>query len=176
MKIEAGARSDQFNADDFIGGPRTFTVAGTSDGKADAKYDIEFVEGEGKAWRPPLSMLRAVMHFWGDESDVWIGRRVTLYRDASVRFGKDVPGGVRISHLSDIGDKPATVSLTVSKGKRQLFTFQPLPSAPKPVVKDWRGLADMAGGDKETLRSLYTDAQTNGADPETLEYIKGSVK
>ena len=37
MKITAEPRSDQWNADDFIGGPRTFTVAGVKVGKAEQK-------------------------------------------------------------------------------------------------------------------------------------------
>jgi hypothetical protein len=130
MKITAEPRSDQWNADDFTGGPRTFTVAGVKTGVAEQKYDIELVEGEGRVWRPPLTMLRALMNAWGDEASVWIGRRVRLYQDPTVRFGKDVVGGIRISHLSHI-DKPLSFPLTVSRGKRATFTVKPLPDEPK---------------------------------------------
>ena len=132
MKITAEPRSDQWNADDFTGGPRTFTIAGVKTGVAEQKYDVELVEGEGRVWRPPLTMLRALMKSWGDETSVWIGRRVRLYQDPTVRFGKDVVGGIRISHLSHI-DKPLSFPLTVSRGKRATFTVQPLPDAPAPT-------------------------------------------
>jgi hypothetical protein len=128
VKITAEPRSDQWNADDFVGGPRTFTIAGVTVGKAEQKYDIELVEGEGRAWRPPLTMLRLLMSAWGDEAAVWVGRRVTLYRDPSVRFGSDAVGGIRISHMSDLptGDKPFTDRFTERRGKKGPVTVEPL--------------------------------------------------
>ena len=152
MKITAEPRSDQWNADDFVGGPRTFTIAGVKVGAAEQKYDIQLVEGEGRVWRPPLSMLRALLTAWGDDAAVWVGRRVTLYKDPNVRFGKDQPGGIRISHFSDI-EKPLTVSLTVSRGKRQNFTFQPLPDL---VQRDWP--AEINAADIPTLQKLWGEA------------------
>lgn len=129
MKITAEPRSDQWNADDFLGGSRTFAIAGVKDGTAEQKYDIA-LEGEARAWRPPLGMLRVLMEAWGDDSNVWVGRRVTLYRDQSVRFGKEVLGGIRISHLSHI-PKVMNFKMTTSRGRRETFTVQPLPDAPK---------------------------------------------
>lgn len=131
MKITAEPRSDQINSDDFIGSARTYTIANVRVGSAEQKYDIELAEIKGKAWRPPLTMLRLLMHAWGDESDDWIGRRVTLYRDESVRFGSDAVGGIRISHMSHLpGDKPLTVKLTKTRGKKQNHTVQPLLDEP----------------------------------------------
>ncbi|MDN4644960.1 hypothetical protein [Arthrobacter sp. PsM3] len=179
MKITAEPRSDQWNADDFTGGPRTFTVSGVKDGAAEQKYDIELVEGEGRAWRPPLGMLRVLMNAWGDEADAWIGRRVTLFKDANVRFGKEVPGGIRISHLSHIGTKPLNVPITVARGQRRTYTVQPLPDA-APVTsspdKDWKALADGAAGDPTSLRAIWDDAKASGADDATLTYIRNSAK
>lgn len=134
MKITAEPRSDQWNAEDFIGSPRTFTIAGARVGTAEQKYDI-LLEGEERVWRPPLTVLRLLMAAWGDESSVWIGRRVTLYCDESVRFGKDLTGGIRISHASNLPDgKPFRKSLQVSRGKRQTFTIDPLPDTPTPTA------------------------------------------
>ncbi len=139
MKITAEPRSDQWNADDFVGGPRTFTIAGVKVGTAEQKYDIELVEGEGRAWRPPLTMLRLLISAWGDDAELWKGSRVTLYRDATVRFGSDAVGGIRISHLSHLpGNKALTVALTSTRGRRAKHTVEPLPDetpppkAPKP--------------------------------------------
>lgn len=135
MKITAEPRSDQWNADDFIGGAKTFTISGVRVGSAEQKYDIE-LEGQERAWRPPLMMLRLLMHAWGDESDEWIGRRVTLYRDESIRFGSDEVGGIRISHMSNLpGNKPLTVKLTKTRGRRQNHTVEPLPDGP-PLIDE----------------------------------------
>lgn len=134
MIITAEPRSDQWNADDFIGGPITFTIAGVKVGTAEQKYDIELVEGGGRAWRPPLTMLRLLIAAWGKDSTAWKGRRVTLYRDESVRFGSDAVGGIRISHLSHLpGDKTLTVKLTSTRGRKAVHTVDPLPAAPAPA-------------------------------------------
>lgn len=135
MKITAEPRSDQWNADDFVGGSRTFTIAGVKVGTAEQKYDIELAEGEGRSWRPPLTMLRLLIAAWGDEAAAWTGRRVTLYRDESVRFGPDAVGGIRISHMSDLpGNKPFTDKFTSMRGRRSSLTVQPLPDdQPAPV-------------------------------------------
>ena len=136
MKITAEPRSDQWNSDDFIGGPRTFTIARVIEGKAEQKYDIELVEGEGRVWRPPPTMLRLLIAAWGDEGKDWAGKRVTLYRDETVRFGPEAVGGIRVSHMSHLptGSKPFSAKLTVSRGKKSRFTVEPLKDdAPAPV-------------------------------------------
>ena len=138
MKITAEPRSDQWNAEDFIGGPRTFTIAGVRNGTAEQKYDIQ-LEGETRVWRPPLTMLRVLLAAWGDDATVWAGRKVTLYQDPTVRFGKEVLGGIRISHLSHL-DKPLKLSLTVKRGSRAAVTIQPLkqdaPAQSAPTIPD----------------------------------------
>lgn len=127
MKITAEPRSDQWNSDDFIGGPRTFTIAGVTVGKAEQKYDIELVEGGGRSWRPPLTMLRLLISAWGDEASEWVGRKVTLYRDPAVRFGSDAVGGIRISHMTDLPDgKKFSIPLTSQRGRRALVSVEPL--------------------------------------------------
>lgn len=172
MKIVIKPRSDQWNADDFIGGPRTFTIAGAKAGAAEQPYDIELVEGEGRAWRPPNGMLSVLVQLWGDEVSAWVGRRVTLFKDSSVRFGKEVPGGIRISHMSDIGPKPVSPPITVSRGKKKPYTVQPLvESAPAPQ-RDWHAEA-VACASEDALRALYMDAQAAGASPEVLAGIQG---
>lgn len=141
MKITTEPRSDQWNADDFVGGPRTFTIAGVKTGTAEQKYDIELVEGEGRSWRPPLTVLRLLVAGWGDDAKVWVGRRVTLYRDPSIRFGKDAVGGIRVSHMSDLpDDKPLKIALTESRGKRAMHIVDPLPALSRiDVLKtEWR--------------------------------------
>src|SRR5690606_35727073 len=92
MKITTEPRSDQWNADDLIGGPRTVTVIGVRVGTAEQKYDI-LLNGEERVWRPPLTVLRLLVAGWGEDAGQWEGRRVTLYRDDSIRFGKDAVGG-----------------------------------------------------------------------------------
>lgn len=183
-KVTAEPRSDQWNSDDFIGGPRTFTVAGVKVGTAEQKYDIELVEGGGRFWRPPLTMLRLLIAAWTDEAATWKGRRVTLYRDESVRFGPDAVGGIRISHMSHLpGNKTFTAMLTSSRGRRTRYTVEPLPDAPaatpKPPSADKIIAAFEALGvtlvQLETRLGRARDAW-DAADLETLAALGKSIK
>ncbi len=122
-------KSDQLNADDLIPGPRTLKITGAriaTDGR-EKKIVISFEGDNGKPWKPCKTMGRAMVMVWAitDEAQ-FIGKSVRVYRDPEVRFGdQGEVGGIRISHMSHI-DKPASVKLTVSQGKKGVYTFQPL--------------------------------------------------
>lgn len=128
MKITAETRSDQLNADDLIGGPATYTIKAIHPGKAEQKYDIELAEVEGRAWRPPKTVRAILIEAWGDDAANWIGQRVTLFRDETVKFGGQIDPGIRVSHATGLpGNKPFTTTpILVSRGKRRPFTIQPL--------------------------------------------------
>lgn len=169
MKITTEPRSDQWNADDFIGGPRTFTIAGVKIGSAEQKYDIELVEGEGRSWRPPLTVLRLLVAAWGDDATTWVGRRVTLYRDPAIRFGKDAVGGIRVSHMSHLKDgKPLKIALTESRGKRAMHVVDPLPelSRVEQLKIEWRaaGPERRAEIEAEVTALQQPDAERTAAD------------
>jgi hypothetical protein len=118
-------KSDQLDAVDLIGNPRTFTVAGVSRGNAEQPVQIKLEEFP-RVWRPGVSMRRVLAFCWGTDASSWVGRRVRLYCDERVMFGNDVVGGTRISHLSHI-DKPRSVPLLVKRGKSATFKVEPLP-------------------------------------------------
>lgn len=119
-------KSDQLNADDLISGPRTFTIAEVREGSSEQPVNITLAEfPKGRPWRPSKSMLRVLVALWGKESSVYIGRRITLYRDPEITFGLDKVGGIRISAMSDIPER-ATIWLTAKRGKRAPFTVEPL--------------------------------------------------
>lgn len=125
-------KSDQLDNVDLMSGPRDFTIASVTPGPADQPLNIGLVENE-RPWRPGLTMRRLLAAMWGTDASAYVGRRVRLYRDASVTFGKDKTGGTRISHASHI-DKRMTLTLPVSKGKFGAFTVEPLPDAPTPAI------------------------------------------
>lgn len=126
-------RSDQVNADDLVAGPQTFTIREVVGGKAEQPFDFLLVETD-RAYRPAVTMRRLIAAAWGTNGDDYVGRRLTLYRDPDVRFGKDVVGGIRISHMSHI-DKRIEVKLQVTRGKRGTFIVDPLPEAPTPPTE-----------------------------------------
>jgi hypothetical protein len=76
-------------------------------------------------------MRRVLVQAWGAEASTYTGRRLTLFRNPDITFGRDKVGGIEISHMSDL-PKRLTVSLMVTRGKRKPFSVDPLPDAPKP--------------------------------------------
>lgn len=124
-------KSDQLNADDLMSGSRTVTITGVSKGSAEQPVDIALAEFPGRAYRPAKSMRRVMVELWGPDASVYVGRRLTLYREPGVRFGGEEVGGIRISHMSHL-DRKRTVALTVTRGRRAPFTVEPLPDAAPP--------------------------------------------
>jgi hypothetical protein len=116
--------SEQVNAEDLIAGPRTVTVTGVKKGTADQPVFIDLAEFPGRTYRPAKSMRRVLVAAWGQDSSVYIGRKLTLFNDPTVKWAGQEVGGIRISAMSGI-DKPMTVALTVTRGKSAPFTFQP---------------------------------------------------
>jgi hypothetical protein len=74
-------------------------------------------------------MRRVLVACWGPDASQYVGRRVTLFCDPDVMFGKDRVGGTRIRALSHI-DKPKRVPLLVSRGKSATYVVDPLPDVP----------------------------------------------
>jgi hypothetical protein len=147
--------SDQLDAIDLVSGPRTFTITKVTANNAEQPVNIHLAEFP-RVWRPGKSMRRVLAACWGTDASTWVSRRVTLYCDESVRFGSEVVGGTRISHLSHI-DKPKSVPLLVSRGKSATFKVQPLPEQ----------TAD------EKVASLRAEWQ--GANPERRKAIESEV-
>lgn len=122
-------KSDQQNFDDYVAGPKTVTITEVRQGTAEQPVEVHLEEFPGRPYKPSKSMRRVLIAAWGPEAKAYAGRRMTLYGDPTVRFGGAVLGGIKISHLSDI-DKPLSVQLTVTRGKRAPHSVQPLPDAP----------------------------------------------
>lgn len=130
--------SQQVNADDLTASPRTVRITDVTAGTAEQPVFIHLAEFAGRTYRPGKSMRRVLVHMWGAEASNYVGRKLRIYNDQTIKFGRDVTGGIRISHASHI-DGPVTVSLTVTRGKRAPFTVNPLPDTPAPVdnVAEW---------------------------------------
>ena len=124
-------KSDQLDYEDLIAGERTFTVKGVRRGNAEQPVQIDLVEFD-RPWRPGKTMRRLLVAVWGADSAEYVGRKVTLYGDPTVKFGGIAVGGTRIKAVSHI-DKPITVMLMVSRGKRQEYVVQPITTPDAPV-------------------------------------------
>lgn len=147
--------SDQLDAVDLLGGPRTFTIQTVSAGNAEQPVNVKLAEFP-RVWRPGKSMRRVLVACWGPDASTYVGRRVTLFCDTSVRFGGQEVGGTRISHLSHI-DEPRKVALLVTRGKSAMYVVQPLVESAAPQV-DWDAELAAAAGDIDALKALYKRA------------------
>jgi hypothetical protein len=144
-------RSDQVNADDLIGGPQTFTIREVRQGAAEQPFDFMLVETE-RAYRPSKTMRRLIVAAWGSDASNYVGKRLTLYREPSIKFGGATVGGIRISHMSGIS-KRVEEKFQVTRGKRELFSVDPLPDTPATPAEDPRIVA---------LRAEWKKADADG--------------
>lgn len=128
------AKSDQLNAAD-LADAITVTVdkVTVTDPKGDQPVQVFLKERDaGKPWKPCKTCRRVLARLWGTDASKWIGRRLTLYCDPTVKWAGEAVGGIRISHMSDIPGKQV-MSMLASKGKFQKHEVEQLPTEkPKP--------------------------------------------
>lgn len=119
------AKSDQLNADDLLGGPITVTIQAVKEGNTDQPIAIFYKACNGKPFYPCKSMRRVLVNVWGKDGADYVGKSMTLFRDAAVKFGGVMVGGIRISHMSGL-EKDMPMALQVTKGSKKLYTVKPL--------------------------------------------------
>jgi hypothetical protein len=163
--------SEQVNAEDLLAGPRTVTISQVERGSSEQPVFIHLAEFPGRTYRPSKSMRRVLVAAWGSEASAYIGRRMTIFRNPEITFGREKVGGIQISALSNI-PKALTVALTVSRGKRNGFTVQPLPdAAPAPTPADQLDKALNAirnAPDATTLANIWAHVEKLGLQDETV--------
>jgi hypothetical protein len=119
-------KSDQLNADQLVGGPMTVAVTEVRVSSSDDQPVIIHYEGDnGRPFKPCKTMRKLLIFAWGEDGRQWAGRAMRLYHDAAVRFGNHEVGGIRISHMTDI-EKEIRVNLAATKGKKSLYSIEPL--------------------------------------------------
>ena len=138
-------KSDQLDFADLDGrGPQVFTITAVSENGGELSdqqpVNIQLAEFP-RVWRPSKGMLRVLADNWGHDPKVWAGRRVELYGDPEVYFGKEKRGGTRISRLSHIS-RPKKTLVNPRGGRGAHWTVKPLPDAPPPQqaaeTEPWR--------------------------------------
>lgn len=119
-------KSDQLNADQLLGGPLEILITGVSRG-TDEKQPIfiDYQGGEGRPWKPCLTMRKVLIAAWGSDGRSWIGKSAVLFNDPSVQYGGMQVGGIRISALSDI-PSDMTVTVTEKRGKKAKIVIKKL--------------------------------------------------
>jgi hypothetical protein len=159
-------KSDQLNNDDVVAAPLTVTVTEVRRGTDEQPIEVHLAEFPGRPFKPSKTVRRILVAAWGADGDSYKGRRLTLVSDPTVTWGGSAVGGIRVSHMSDL-DKPLTLALTVTRGRRKPFTIQPLPPA-----RDWLAELTTAGDNLDAVYALGIAAKQAGAPSDSLDAIR----
>jgi hypothetical protein len=123
------------SVDDLIGDSKTITITKVAIRPGTEQPVTIFYDGDnGRPWKPCKTMCRVLVQAWGPDANHYVGRSVSLYKDAKVTWGGLAVGGIRISHLSHI-DRKFITALTVTKGSKKAFEVDVLKMEPKPTPK-----------------------------------------
>lgn len=150
-------KSDQLNAEMLLAGPMTITVTGVLRGPEEQPLAIQYQNDAGRAFKPCKSMRKVLLFAWGEDGREWVGRSMTLYNNPDVKFGRDRVGGVRISHLSHI-ERDISLSLTITKGKKEEFIIKRMLVSEIPQSPDVFGLENAAFLGMASLEKAWRDA------------------
>ena len=172
-------KSDQQNFTDYITGPRTVTITGAKVLPKGSEQPIilDLAEYPGRPYKPNKSMGRVMAKWWGGSSQMWVGRRLTLFGNPAVMWGGKERGGIEISHMSHI-DGPKTMPLVVRRGQWRDFTVYPLPTQapaalniPQEVIDTTTGITDPA-----ELTSYAQYLTTQGAPAHVTDWVLAQRK
>lgn len=153
-------KSDQINAEDLVGRTITVTVRDVQIRAGQEQPISVAVEETDKVFRPCKTTARLMVQAWGPDASKYAGRKMTLYRDPSVKWGGVAIGGIRISHMSHI-DAPLVIALAENKKNRKVHTVQPLQiehqvaSADALTLDAARELVESAA-DLDALRAVWS--------------------
>ena len=162
-------KSDQQQFDAYLGGKtRIVTVSGVTAGSPEQPVNVELAEYPGHPFRPNKTMRRLLVLAWGADSTAYIGRRLELAGNPGVVYGGKAVGGVEIAAMSHL-EKPLTVALTATRGKRKNFTVAVLAV---PTIRDWYAELATAGDSLDAVKSLGTAASAAKVDAAILTAIR----
>ena len=117
------ARSDQLNGCDILGGPLVARIVDVRAGNAEQPVVI-VIDSWPQPWKPSKTSLRVLCACWGGDPQQWVGRYAVLYCDETVKFGGEMVGGIRTSHLSHI-DGTKKIAVNATRGKKKIETVEP---------------------------------------------------
>ena len=160
------AKSDQLHADHLVGGPMPITVSRVSATSGDQPVTVHYEGDKGRPYKPCLTMRKVLVLAWGHDGNKWPGRSMRVYNDQDVRFGKDLVGGVRISHLSHI-ERDIKVSLAVTKGKKALYEIKRLQDGDAEMIADIKAASDV-----DSLKAAFATAYEATKDEERRAAFK----
>jgi hypothetical protein len=157
-------KSDQLNAEQLLCDNLTIVVARVEVGSsAEQPVSIYYEGDKGRPYKPCKTMRKLLAYAWSSNAATWIGRAMTLYNDPGVKFGGEMVGGIRISHLSDI-QSDIKISLTTTRGKKAQTSVRKMD---RPTTADHVGLINAAANMNE-LKAAFKSAISSTKDRSLL--------
>lgn len=155
------ARSDQLNAVD-LPEPVVVTIVDVREGDKDQPVHIVTdAYGPERPFKPSRTVLRDLGKAWGIDTKPWVGRRMGLYNEPSVKWAGKPVGGIRLNALSHI-DGPIQTVHTITRGQYKEVTIKPLAAGPDPQVVA-AAVADLAGAESlPALKAAWDLASKRG--------------
>lgn len=169
MTMTIIAKSDQINAADLIGNPRTVTVREVRIKAGDDQPVTIMIEGDKKAFRPCMGVRRLFVRVWGPDASKYIGQSLTLFRDPSVTWAGKEEGGIRVSHMTGINSKIVEfmrISRTATKPYEILPLIAEVRDLPKQrqTAEQWASDHRAQVDDAASLEAL-AEVMARGAKP-----------
>ena len=157
-------KSDQLNAEQLLSDNLTITVTRVEVGSSAEQPVSVYYEGDkGRPYKPCKTMRKLLAYAWSSNAAEWVGRSMTLYNDPDVKFGGEMVGGIRISHLTDI-QADIRVSLTTTRGKKAATSVRKMD---RPATVDHVGLIN-AAADLDELKAAFKAAIASTKDRSLL--------
>jgi hypothetical protein len=169
MRAVTQPKTDQLNADSLLAGPITITITGVDiKPKTEQPATVHYQGEEGRPYKPCLSMRRVMQAVWGADSSQYVGKSMTLFCDPTVSWGGQKVGGIRISHMSHMGDE-RELPLTVTRGVKKPYKVKPLATqAARPKKTFAEAMAEIDALDLEGLAAWQeaNEAMADNPKPE----------
>lgn len=119
-------KSDQLNSENLIGKEMVIKITKVETDKGDQQPCWIFFEGDNnKPYRPSLTMRKLLIMGWGEDSNLYIGRKLKLFRNPETKFGTDKVGGIEFREMSDINE-PVIACLALTRNKKKTYIIKPL--------------------------------------------------
>ncbi len=136
MNILAQFKGEYIAAVEFDGRTPTMTidhvqVVDLEDDKGTTKpKPVVFFRETKRGWVLCKTSALSLAAMWGNETDKWTGRRVTLHA-VEVQVGPETKPGIRVVGSPDLTE-PVTFTLRLPKKKPKQLTLIPTGKEPKP--------------------------------------------
>lgn len=129
MNANALIQGDYITADEFGGKEPTLTITKVAlvkleqdDGRAKNKGVVWF-KGTERGWVLNRTNVLLLVALFGNETDAWIGKRVTLHAQA-VKFGGETKNGIRVKGSPDLA-RAINVEVKLPRRKAQHVKLVP---------------------------------------------------